>query len=126
MHSGLHAGRDMFKRYQQNGAALGRIPMLKIAVATLVASAMFVTPTAAASALYRCPLNTDIAADYSADAKSVTLYTQGMTFHLPIAMSGSGARYSDGRTTIWEHQSTATFETPGASFTGCKAIPLDR
>lgn len=83
-------------------------------------------PADAAAALYRCPLNVDIAADYSADTKSVTLYAQGQTFHLPIAMSGSGARYSDGKTTIWEHQGTATFETPGASFTGCKAIPLSR
>ncbi|HEX3653336.1 MAG TPA: MliC family protein [Rhizomicrobium sp.] len=83
-------------------------------------------PAHAAAALYRCPLNVDIAAGYSADAKSVTLYAQGQTFHLPIAMSGSGARYSDGKTTIWEHQGTATFETPGASFTGCKAVPLNR
>jgi membrane-bound inhibitor of C-type lysozyme len=87
---------------------------------------LLATPAAAASALYRCPLNIDIAADYSADTKSVTLYTQGQTFHLPIAMSGSGARFSDGKTTIWEHQGEATFETPGASFTGCKAIPLGR
>lgn len=78
----------------------------------------------AASAVYRCPLNIDITAAYAADAKSVTLYTQGQTFQLPLAMSGSGARYSDGRTTLWEHQGTATFETPGMSLTGCKAIPL--
>ena len=68
----------------------------------------------------------DVVASYSADAKSVTLYTQGQTFHLPIAMSGSGARYSDGKTTIWEHQGEAVFETPGASFTGCKVIPLNQ
>ena len=76
-------------------------------------------------AVYRCPLNVDVVASYSADAKNVTLYTQGQTFHLPIAMSGSGARYSDAKTTIWEHQGEATFESPGASFTGCKAIPLN-
>lgn len=78
----------------------------------------------ATAALYRCPLNIDVAAEYSADTKSVTLYVQGRTFKLPIAMSGSGARYSDGKTTIWEHQGEATFETPGASFTGCKATSL--
>jgi len=90
----------------------------------LAAAAVLATPAAAASALYRCPLNIDIAADYATDTRSVTLYVQGMTFRVPAAMSGSGARYSDGRTTIWEHQGTATFETPGASFTGCKAILL--
>lgn len=78
----------------------------------------------AAAALYRCSLNIDVAAEYAADTKTVTLYVQGRTFKLPIAMSGSGARYSDGKTTIWEHQGEATFETPGASFTGCKAMSL--
>jgi membrane-bound inhibitor of C-type lysozyme len=90
------------------------------AIALVVAA----SPAMATSALYRCPLNIDVAAEYSADTKSVTLYTQGRTFKLPIAMSGSGARYSDGKTTIWEHQGEATFETPGASFTDCKAMSL--
>jgi membrane-bound inhibitor of C-type lysozyme len=91
-----------------------------------VATILLTSPAMAASALYRCPMNIDIAAEYSADAKSVTLYAQGQAFHLPLAMSGSGARYSDGKTSIWEHQGTATFETAGVSLTGCKAISLDR
>jgi membrane-bound inhibitor of C-type lysozyme len=100
--------------------------MIRNLVRGLAGVALLTTPAAAASALYRCPLNVDVAASYSADAKSVTLYTQGQTFHLPVAMSGSGARYSDGKTTIWEHKGTATFETAGASFTGCTAISLNR
>lgn len=99
--------------------------MLWTTVAGILAVAALTTPAAAASAVYRCPLNVDIAADYSPDAKSVTLYAPGHTFRLPIAMSGSGARYSDGKTMIWEHQGTATFETSGASFTGCKVISLN-
>lgn len=91
---------------------------------TAAALVLVATPAMANAGLYRCPLNIDVAADYGADAKSVTLYVQGQTLHLPVAMSGSGARYSDGKTTLWEHQGTATFETPGASFTGCKAIRL--
>ena len=82
------------------------------------------TPAAAASALYRCPLNLELVADYPSDGKSVTVYAQGMTFRLPIAISGSGARYSDGKTTIWEHQGTATFETTGVSLQNCKGAPL--
>jgi membrane-bound inhibitor of C-type lysozyme len=54
----------------------------------------------------------------------VTLYVQGQKFQLPIALSGSGARYSDGKTSIWEHHGEATFETPGASFMGCTAMSL--
>ena len=91
---------------------------------TAVALVLSATPAMATAALYRCPLNVDVAADYAPDAKSVTLYAEGQTFQLPLAMSGSGARYSDGKTTLWEHQGEATFETPGASFTGCKAIRL--
>jgi membrane-bound inhibitor of C-type lysozyme len=81
-------------------------------------------PAYANGALYRCSLNIDVVADYTADTKSVTLYVQGQKFQLPIALSGSGARYSDGKTSIWEHHGEATFETPGASFTGCTAMSL--
>jgi membrane-bound inhibitor of C-type lysozyme len=96
--------------------------MKTILAAAALASA--VSPAMANSALYRCALNIDIVANYAADAKTVTLYVQGQTFRLPVALSGSGARYSDGKAIIWEHQGEATFETPGASFTGCKAVSL--
>ena len=86
--------------------------------------AVITTPVSAASALYRCALNMNIVANYSSDAKSVTIYVQGQTLQLPIAISGSGARYSDGKTTFWEHQGQALFEAPGVSFTGCKLIRL--
>ena len=82
-------------------------------------------PAFAASALYRCPLNIDIVADYGQEKRSVTLYTQGQTFRLPPAMSASGARYSDGRTTLWEHQGKATFETTGVSLTDCSVVALN-
>jgi membrane-bound inhibitor of C-type lysozyme len=99
-----------------------RSPLVGLTALAIVAST---TPGYANAALYRCPLNVDVVANYSADAKNVTLYTQGQTFHLPVAMSGSGARYSDGKTTIWEHQGEAIFETPGAAFTGCKLVPIN-
>jgi membrane-bound inhibitor of C-type lysozyme len=89
-----------------------------------LAAALITTSAAANSVVYRCAMNVDILADYAPDAKSVTLYTQGQTFHLPIAVSGSGARYSDGKTTIWEHQGQAQFETTGASLSGCKIVGL--
>ncbi len=94
--------------------------ILLIGFATVLAA----MPAVAASALYRCPLNIDVIANYSPDVKSVTIYTQGQTFRLPIAMSGSGARYSDGKTTLWEHQGQAQFETPGASFRSCKVVRM--
>lgn len=38
---------------------------------------------------------------------------------LPLAISASGARYSDGTYTYWEHQGTALFELPDTSYEGC-------
>jgi membrane-bound inhibitor of C-type lysozyme len=42
---------------------------------------------------------------------------------LPRALSGSGARYSDGASTYWEHQGTARIETPGDTLHDCVLRP---
>jgi membrane-bound inhibitor of C-type lysozyme len=97
---------------------------MKRVVLAILAAGLVHTPAAATTALYRCALNLDVVANYASDAKNVTIYAQGQTFHLPVALSGSGAKYSDGKTTLWEHQGEALFETPGASFTVCKALRL--
>ncbi|MBI5518794.1 MAG: MliC family protein [Desulfovibrio sp.] len=34
----------------------------------------------------------------------------GETLTLPLALSASGARYSDGESTYWEHHGSARFE----------------
>lgn len=44
----------------------------------------------------------------------------GTSVTLPIALSGSGARYSDGSVTYWEHQGTAMIETPTQSWDDCQ------
>lgn len=44
----------------------------------------------------------------------------GTSVTLPIAMSGSGARYTDGTVTYWEHQGTARIETPTQSWEDCQ------
>jgi membrane-bound inhibitor of C-type lysozyme len=41
------------------------------------------------------------------------------TFDLPGAVSASGARYSDGATTFWEHQGEASLEVDGRTYRGC-------
>lgn len=46
--------------------------------------------------------------DNAAGTVAVTL-PGGREVTLPRAVSGSGARYSDGRETFWEHQGEATF-----------------
>ena len=77
-------------------------------------------PAQAKYVLYRCALDIDIVADYPEGGETVAVRVQGQTFALPRVISGSGARYSDGKTTLWEHQGEAQFETSGATFTGCK------
>ncbi len=96
--------------------------MRRLLIASATALIAMTAQASANSVVYRCAINLDLTADYSAD--TVTVLTQGLTFTLPIAPSGSGARYSDGKTTIWEHQGEATFETPGVSLTGCKVHRL--
>ena len=39
---------------------------------------------------------------------------------LPLAISASGARYSDGSHTYWEHQGTARFEFPDTTYQDCR------
>jgi putative lipoprotein len=90
--------------------------------ALLVAAGLLATMPAANAKTFtfHCALNVDLAVRYPAKAQVAVIRTRGTTFRLPLAMSGSGARYSDGKTTFWEHAGEASFETPGASFTGCK------
>ena len=52
------------------------------------------------------------------DAALVDL-PDGTSVTLPIARSGSGARYTNGSVTYWEHQGTAMIETPTQSWEGC-------
>jgi putative lipoprotein len=89
----------------------------------LLSSALAIAFAGAASArtfTFHCALHVDLKVRYDSRSQMATVIAQGSTFELPIARSGSGARYSDGKTTFWEHQGEALFETPGASFTGCK------
>lgn len=47
----------------------------------------------------------------------------GTSVTLPIAMSGSGARYTNNTVTYWEHQGTAMIETPEQSWEDCQRAP---
>jgi membrane-bound inhibitor of C-type lysozyme len=47
----------------------------------------------------------------------------GRDLRLPLARSASGARYSDGEHTLWEHQGTARLELPEDTFTSCVPVP---
>ena len=71
---------------------------------------------------YRCADGTVIDARYYIDAKSVdfSVRDSSETVRLPIAMSGSGARYSDGAYELWEHQGEVRVTLPdGTVYDGC-------
>lgn len=44
---------------------------------------------------------------------------------LPIAISASGARYSNGVVEFWEHQGTARFTTPTAEYDACRPVVVE-
>ena len=69
---------------------------------------------------YQCG-ETRFAVEFRGDTAVVT--GEDGSFSLPIAISASGARYSDGTSTYWEHQGTALFELPDTSYQEC--VPDD-
>src|SRR3546814_2721298 len=54
----------------------------------------------------------------------VELATPGRNIILPHVISGSGARYSDGHTTLWNKGNDAMFEMSGVQYKNCKADAL--
>lgn len=54
----------------------------------------------------------------------VELATPGRNIILPHVISGSGARYSDGHTTLWNKGREAMFEMNGVQYKNCKADSL--
>jgi membrane-bound inhibitor of C-type lysozyme len=57
---------------------------------------------------------------YRSDTAVVAM--PGDTIRLPIAISASGARFSDGTSTFWEHQGAARLELPDRDFEDCPLV----
>lgn len=66
-------------------------------------------------------------ADFSFLAKfftdKVEIALAGRTLSLPQVLSGSGARYSDGKTTFWIKDDSAQFHMDGVDYQGCRLDP---
>jgi putative lipoprotein len=54
----------------------------------------------------------------------VEIATAGRALMLPQVISGSGARYSNGTTTLWSRGDAVSFEMNGISYQNCKADPI--
>lgn len=60
---------------------------------------------------FRCPDGTEFGATFANDSVSLRLPNGEVT--LPIAISGSGARYANDTLVFWEHQGAARVEHHG-------------
>lgn len=71
---------------------------------------------------YRCPTGQTLEVRFI-DQKAVVRVVGMPEITLPQAMSGSGARYSDGYTTFWEKGGVALLEAGSVKVQDCKAVP---
>lgn len=94
-------------------AALALAAPARLAADCLSAEAAAASETSPEAA-YVSPQGQRLAARFDLPAKTVRLaLPDGRTLTLPLAVSGSGARYSNGAQTFWEHQGGAIFEEDG-------------
>jgi heat shock protein HslJ len=72
---------------------------------------------------YSCPGGETFSVEYKKGRKPRALiYMEGKPrLELPIAISASGARYSDGYTTLWEKGGEALLEAGSINVSGCRS-----
>ncbi len=67
-------------------------------------------PDQEARAVYLSGQGEEMTAIFKRTARSVEVrLPDGRRVKLPLSVSGSGARYSDGKKTFWEHQGEASY-----------------
>ncbi|MDK4740488.1 MliC family protein [Rhizobium sp. CNPSo 3464] len=67
---------------------------------------------------YRCDDGTALTASFLNSSNEALITTDGRSYRLPQARSGSGARYTDGSVVFWIKGRDAQLEAPGRS-TNC-------
>lgn len=98
------------------GRALAALVLAALAVGGCTAS----PPEDPPRATYRCDDGTTFTAEFVRDTAIVAIRRD--TFRLPIAISASGARYTDGTITFWEHQGAARLILPDTTHEGCPIV----
>jgi membrane-bound inhibitor of C-type lysozyme len=69
---------------------------------------------------YVCPGGKTFSVSYDEGFTLATVKSGAETYKLPAVISGSGARYSDGKVEFWEHQGEAMLNgTPGGDSGSC-------
>lgn len=87
--------------------------------ATLALLVSCATAPSGPRADWRCDGGAAFSVRFANDAAEV--FAGGQVYNLPIAVSGSGARYSNGTVEYWEHQGRATLNgAHGGPYTNCR------
>ena len=92
-----------------------------LALAALAALAACSTASAPASGRtdWRCDGGAAFSVRFSGEEAHV--FAGGQLYELPVAVSGSGARYSGNGVEYWEHQGQATLNgARGGPYTNCR------
>jgi membrane-bound inhibitor of C-type lysozyme len=71
--------------------------------------------------VYKCDNNFQFTVHVDQDSAALILPDQRVT--IPLVVSASGARYSDGKVTFWSKGNTALLEVGNKSYSGCKIAP---
>jgi membrane-bound inhibitor of C-type lysozyme len=72
---------------------------------------------------YRCADKQEFAVTYQQQGKRALLEAGGWSHLLPLAPSASGAKYSDGKITLWTKGSGASVEESGrTTYRECTAV----
>jgi membrane-bound inhibitor of C-type lysozyme len=97
------------KRKWMCAAGFILLMVLWITAGTLTAACCGQDQEEVVVAVYVSSQREHLTARFDIAAKKVTIERPGRkTLTLPLAISASGARYSDGTMTFWEHRGTAT------------------
>ncbi len=87
--------------------------------ALVVLGACSTTQSGGPRADWRCDGGAAFSVRFDGDAAQV--FAGGQLYNLPVAQSGSGARYSNGTVEYWEHQGEATLNgAQGGPYTNCR------
>ncbi|HET9231966.1 MAG TPA: MliC family protein [Vitreimonas sp.] len=87
--------------------------------ALVVLCACGTTQSSGPMAQWRCDGGAAFSVRFEGEAAEV--FAGGQLYNLPVAQSGSGARYSNGTVEYWEHQGEATLNgAQGGPYTNCR------
>jgi len=101
-----------------------RFMLLSLLVMTLCAASALAAGEQEAVAVYVSEQGQRLTARFDIPGNTVRLVLPGgKRLTLPVAMSGSGARYSNGAQTFWEHQGSAIYEEGGRLLFEGKEVP---